>query len=234
MGNTDRFFIHGWASNSEIWGNSAANAYYYSDPLFPDLANLKQVFLNTCEHNNKPITVIGWSLGGMLALELAQLYPEKLAKVVLVSSTARFTIGPEYDAGLSPSIVKRLSRQLNQDKSQTLIDFYKLMFSAQEEDQIDLFLDTVAPRFTDINLDSLQAGLQYLLETDLRPMLSSIKLPCAIVHGMADSICPVKAARHLAENLPKAKLHLLEGVGHIPFYTCRREFEIFIEECIRQ
>jgi pimeloyl-ACP methyl ester carboxylesterase len=49
---------------------------------------------------------------------------------------------------------------------------------------------------------------------DRSPLLSQIKLPTQVLHGLADPLVPVAAGRDLAARIPGAKLDLVEGMGH--------------------
>jgi pimeloyl-[acyl-carrier protein] methyl ester esterase len=60
-------------------------------------------------------------------------------------------------------------------------------------------------------------------EVDLRDELRHITQPALILHGEADVIVPVEAARQLAESLPHAKLKVFSETGHVPTLTRPRE-----------
>lgn len=228
------FIIHGWATNNHIWPDLYPRAHtcYYDAPQFPDFNHLVQTFLQFhAVTGHRRTVLIGWSLGGMLALQLANHFPEHIAKVILISSTACFTVRENYPAGLSPAIVRRLSRKLSHGHRQALLDFYKLMFSPQELTTAQTFAATLAP-LMDFPIPSLIAGLDYLLKTDLRASLPDIPVPCHIIHGSADEICPPAAGQYLADHLPHAVLHMLRAAGHIPFYTRFTEFQSILEECL--
>jgi pimeloyl-[acyl-carrier protein] methyl ester esterase len=228
------FPIHGWATNAHIWQDTmqSEKTYYYNARQYPDFNHVSKTLADIYHRQHNPITLIGWSLGGMLSLQLAAAYPDYIHNIVLVSSTAKFTSDASYAAGLSPAIVKRLAKKLTQDKWQTQLEFYQLMFSESERVQATHFTTTLAPQMADIDIQVLQSGLTFLLETDLRPILREITTPCTIIHGTEDTICPVSAAHYLAENLPNGELRLLDGAGHIPFYTRAQDFQAFVKECV--
>ena len=58
---------------------------------------------------------------------------------------------------------------------------------------------------------------------DLRPDLARITQKTLIIHGDADAILPLAAARQLAATLPNAQLVILEGAGHVPTLTRPQE-----------
>jgi len=216
-----RFLIHGWATTAQIWPAWLATNkdYGYQSSYYPDFSHLTKEFITHYEEQGKPLTLIGWSLGGMLSLQLAAAHPDKIKKLILFATTPRFTSKESYTAGLAPGIIKNLSRKLSKEKWQTQLDFYQLMFSSNEYSYWESFASQITPSLSQLETSVLQAGLSYLLETDLRYLLPSIELPCHILHGSNDTICPPEAALFLANSLPNAKLTLIPGAGHIPFYT---------------
>ena len=230
------FFIPGWATNAQIWRQICARPanYYYDAPQFPDFNHLAASFLKFQPHPGpRGAILVGWSLGGMLALELAHHFPAQIEKVILVGSTACFIKREDYAAGLPPVLVKRLLKKLRLDCRETQRAFYRLMFSPAEQKEAQTFAASVAPLMSGIPEATLAHGLAYLLDTDLRPLLPRITVPCHIIHGLADGICPFAAGQYMAAQLPRARLHSL-AAGHIPFYTRPAEFQALLEECIHR
>lgn len=215
------FFIHGWASDSSVWPYELIKpaTYLYHCERFPDYDHLDSTFGQAWSEQAVPMTVIGWSLGGMLALQLAAAYPERIGKLILIGSTAKFITTSDYKHGLSLGMVKNMNRKLAKNSEQTLIEFYKLMFSAHEQKASEQFIQMTAPSMLNISSDTLGTGLDYLMTTDLRSLLPSIRTPSLIIHGTKDAICPIDAAYYLASHLPNSQLISLPGAGHIPFYS---------------
>lgn len=56
--------------------------------------------------------------------------------------------------------------------------------------------------------------LAVISATNRKPLLASVKAPVSIVHGDADPIFAVEAARELAKAIPGARLTLVPGMGH--------------------
>jgi pimeloyl-[acyl-carrier protein] methyl ester esterase len=215
------FFIHGWASTSLVWSNlfNQTDCYFYDSSTYPNYKELSQSFVKVTNSSDTPNVLIGWSLGGMLALQLAYEFPERIKKLILISSTAKFTTNTSYSAGLDQIIVKNLARKVKADEVIAQKNFYKLMFSEQEHQFRTEFLTKSTETIVSKNNSSLQNGLQYLLTTDLRPLLSSINVQTHIIHGSDDGICPLSAGQYLTNNMNHSKLSILQGTGHIPFYT---------------
>jgi pimeloyl-[acyl-carrier protein] methyl ester esterase len=73
-------------------------------------------------------------------------------------------------------------------------------------------------------LQSLQAGLKLLLESDLREQLQDIQQPVLWIHGERDRLCPVSAAQWATQQLPQATLEIFSAAGHEPFISHPQQF----------
>lgn len=68
------------------------------------------------------------------------------------------------------------------------------------------------------------------LQFEVTNELPHIDLPALVLHGQADAIVPPEASWLLAERLPKARLQLFAGLGHVPMATAPAE----VARCIEQ
>lgn len=220
-------FINGWATNQTIWSqlDLKQNSNFYDISLHKSFSDLENQLYFLYKKASHPITLIGWSLGGMLALELAHQHPSKIKKLILISSTAKFVQDETYPYGLSEIILKNLSRKIHRNSIATQKEFYKLMFSSEEQSFQQKFLQEQSLKTLVDNVDNLQTNLHYLFQKDLRGILKEIKTPTQIIHGTSDEICPISAGKYLYEHLLNAKLNSLPACGHIPFFTQKKTCE---------
>ena len=61
-------FINGWATNQTIWAklNLRQNSNFYDVSLHKSFSDLENQFYHLYKKSSHPLTLIGWSLGGML------------------------------------------------------------------------------------------------------------------------------------------------------------------------
>ena len=83
-----KIFIHGWASGPQVWPASLTKgeSFLYDGAEFPEFSDLEQTVKKLWQTRREKMIVVGWSLGGMLALQLAHAHPEWIEKLVLLSS----------------------------------------------------------------------------------------------------------------------------------------------------
>jgi len=172
------------------------------------------------EMSGEPTCIIGWSTGGIAAIEAAAGCPHRIAGLVLLSTTARFcsaisTNGDpagQYDSGVEPGALRAMIRKLRRDPEKVIADFL-----LQAVFPMSIPADELARRTQNAlgpGKDSLVEGLEYLARADLRGVLRSIAAPCLVIHGRQDRIVPWRAAGFLGSNLPLSDVQLLPSIGH--------------------
>jgi pimeloyl-[acyl-carrier protein] methyl ester esterase len=217
--------IHGWGSSSAIY-NALMRHLPDNHCLAPDLpgygastAAAKVDLTALCDDfiawfdalGLKAVNLLGWSLGGILAQELAARFPRRIERLILVSTTPRFVSGPNWPHGLTDTAVRALARDFKRTPALTLETFWRLQFQGESS--------TPPPLVPEIEMATALGGLELLRQVDLRQRLSEITTPTLVLHGSDDVIIPIAAGHYLATSLPNAYLHEANSYGHAPFYS---------------
>ena len=188
--------------------------------LLGDLADDAAAFLRTL--NAAPAVVVGLSMGGMVAQQLALRHPELVRGLVLVSTTPG-------GAGGSPAT----------ERGRAAL-FLPAELEAGERARQAMTLMT-APGFTDAHpevLDLAEArGRQHPMSTDTykrqfrairahdtAPLLTSISVPTLVIHGDLDDLIPLPDGQRLAAGILGAQLRVYQDTGHMPQLERREEF----------
>ncbi len=241
----DVVLLHGWALHGGMWGpwieslSRRARLHVIDLPghgrsAWPAGAStLRDLARAVSPHVPRGAAVLGWSLGGMVALEIARTRPGDLAALVLVATTPCFLAREDWTAGMNPGVLEGFAAGLAGDYRRTLANFLALQTWGDEN-------ATQALRSLRANLDShgepdpqaLAAGLGILRHADLRNDLAAIAVPTLVIAGDHDRITPVAAGRELAARLPTARFVEVPKAGHAPFLshpeTVLREVETFL------
>lgn len=201
------------------------------------LDDFEERVIDTIASIDGPVYLLGWSLGSLVSLELSSSFRERIKGFILFGATSRFTTGENYSFGWDPRMVERMKKQLQRNKEKTLTSFYEAMFSDAEKEAgfYHQFTKISQSEFHGDDVFSLLIGLDYLLQIDARATLHLIKAPLLMLHGREDKICPLEASSFIKENLGrKAKVRIIEGAGHIPFFTkpeeCMEHIKTFIQK----
>ena len=226
--------LHGWCFSSLVFSEALAafSAAYRvlapdlpghgaSDPVtdygFAALAADLRAWLAALSLDR--IRLLGWSMGGQVALELAaSLPPERVERLLLVAVTPRFCAADDWPHGLPEGQVWAMERQLRRDYLGALKDFRLRMLTGEELplDRRQRIAALIGP--PPAPADAL-AALAALRREDQRSCLAALDCPTLVQHGELDTITLPGAARTLAEKIAGARLELLPGIAHAPFIS---------------
>lgn len=198
------------------------------------------------------VVLVGWSMGSLVAIQVANSLLHKVQGLVLVSGTSKFLAETQtpvlssgaslkntdfennelYQGGIPSVLVTKMKKRLSKNPERTLNDFYKQMFSSKEQVQglDDKIMDNYLSRGRIWDLLEAQSGLDFLIEADVRAYLHNITCPTLVFHGEEDNLCPLEGANFIERQLPCAQLVSFPGGGHIPFLTEFRNFHQALEE----
>jgi len=228
--------IHGWGSSAEIF-NGLMRQLPDCRCLAPDLpgygastaaatldlAALSEDLLHWCDALGlKKVTLLGWSLGGMIAQELAARFAQRFERLILFATTPRFVATSDWPHGLTDTAVRALARDFKRAPAPTLANFWSLQFQGE--------CPPPSPLQVDVETATALGGLEQLRRSDLRHQLAAITLPTLVLHGSADIIIPIGAGRFLADAIPQAHFHEFCGYGHAPFYRAATPVSVVIRD----
>lgn len=157
-------------------------------------------------------TVWGESFGGMIVMSAALAHPEICERMILVNTFPYFENRRRINSGVAlfslfPSLLKFYRRR----------DSHRSVCHDDVLDEDRLRYGAVTKDASTIGYEGYVSRLRIIRDTDLRPHLHEINVPTLVVAGLADHFLDSPAsAKFIASELPRAKLKLLEGVGHIP------------------
>ncbi len=159
--------------------------------------------------------VLGISMGGMIAQELALTEPERVRSLSLGCT---YCGGPRSERGGGEPLRRLIEAMATGDREGALRASWELNVSptfAREEEQWQAFRTRALRRPVAVSVIGMQAGAIAAHDTSAR--LPGLRAPTLVIHGSADHLLPVANARVIAELIPGARLEILEGAGHLFF-----------------
>jgi pimeloyl-ACP methyl ester carboxylesterase len=169
--------------------------------------------------------VVGISLGGMVAQELALAHPQRVRKLVLCSTTPG---GP--DAFPMPAQTVALMAQAAQLAPEVALHRFVVnaLSSSAPESLVDEIVEhrNANPPDPAGWLALAGAGATH----DAHARIGGIGAPTLVVHGTEDNVVDPGNARLLAETIPGARLELVHGSGHLPPWERAREFATLVKD----
>jgi pimeloyl-[acyl-carrier protein] methyl ester esterase len=231
--------LHGWAMHSGFWGPlvtrlgrrhrvHAVDLPGHGESAAPSRFTLDDVVRaldSTLETAGSPLTLVGWSLGGLIAMRWALARPERVARLVLVATSPRFVASDDWPHAMAPQTLDRFGDELRIAWKLTVNRFLALQLKGSEHSRT--LLSEMRHRLLarpPPSTATLAEALGVLKECDLRVDASRIAQPVLVVSGDRDTLAFPAAGRFLAERLPNARFLLIPGAAHVPFLSHAETF----------
>ncbi|GGW39782.1 acetoin dehydrogenase dihydrolipoyllysine-residue acetyltransferase subunit [Gemmobacter lanyuensis] len=179
---------------------------------FADLARMLVEAFDEATRTHDRVHLLGHSLGGALALAIADIRARNVASLTLIAPAG---LGPEID-GASLLGITRASR------AESLAPWLRRL-TATPEGISDDYARAAMKQRNDPALRATQADMAEILfpdgvqPFDLRPALARVECPTALIWGRKDHILPY---RHSLAAGGDFAIHLLSDAGHVPQIEC--------------
>jgi pimeloyl-ACP methyl ester carboxylesterase len=177
-----------------------------SDYSVPTQAELVRGFMDAV--GVREADVMGISMGGWIALKVAADHPERVRKLVLVSSAGLSFPTTLTDRSFSPRTLDELraSFALQTDNASKIPTFVLRDFLRRKSSEL-VVRRSMASMLT--QRDTLDTKLQ------------RVTMPVLLVWGTQDRIVPFSLAARMQQEMPQAELVALDGCGHLAIVECR-------------
>lgn len=219
--------IHGWGSDSRTWEpvlealRELAPVQCIDLPGFgaaPPLADfsLEPVLEAIAPQLPQRCLLVGWSLGAMLAVQLAARLPRQVLGVVSLAANARFVADAAYPAAMAPAVNRQFNRGFAEQPEQTLKLFGGLLAQGDLQERALLKqLRAQMPAPADSNgRHNWGQALELLSSLDNRACLQSLVQPLLHLLAECDALVPLAAAEALRSLNPHHRLQVLPGAAH--------------------
>ena len=219
--------LHGWASNREIWRSSLPYLRHWANVILIDLPGVAtneaywQVESSArlaliAQAIPDKVVLIGWSLGGMLARELALQYPQKASAVITFATNSRFVEQPNMTEGtaMPEATARAFAEGFTENAGKTLKRFDLLQIQGDAQTQL-LRSFLKAYRSAQGELARQQEWLAELYHLDHRS--ANISQPMLSFFAERDSLVPLGASSNCA-----CEIECIPDSGHL-FFISRAE-----------
>ena len=229
-------FVHGWGMNSAVWEQCTNNLPDWVQVVLVDLPGHGELsneevgdfnsMVNTVAAEvTKPVIWVGWSLGGLVCLRLAELFPEKVLGLCLVATNPCFIKKEGWQSAIDQSVFDDFSASLKYDIDKTIKRFLALQAAGSKTTMTTVKkLHNALRSRGHAKAEALNLGLNALSEIDVRDSLKRIDLPMQWILGSKDSLVPVALVDSLQSISPSSEIVVLDGAAHAPFISHTDEF----------
>ena len=234
-GNCHLVLLHGWGLNAEVWHciseelASHFTLHLVDLPGFGrsrgfgamSLDEMAQQVLDAAPQN---AIWLGWSLGGLVASQIALSQPERVRALVTVASSPCFS-AQEAWPGIKPDVLASFQQQLSEDFQRTVERFLALQTMGTEtarQDARTLKQTVLSLPMPDVEV--LNGGLEILKTVDLREPLAALAMPHLRIYGYLDGLVPRKVVPLLDALWPDSESQVIAKAAHAPFISHPVEF----------
>ncbi|CAI0965754.1 pimeloyl-ACP methyl ester esterase BioH [Serratia ficaria] len=242
-GERDLVLLHGWGLNAEVWGCMLERLTPHFRLHLVDLPgygrsqgfgamSLEQMAETVLAAAPPQAWWLGWSLGGLVASQIALTRPQRASGLITVASSPCFAARDDWP-GIRPEVLSGFQHQLSQDFQRTVERFLALQTLGTESARQDARqLKAVVLNQPTPTVEVLNGGLEILRTADLRRPMADLNLPLLRVYGYLDGLVPRKVAGLLDAAWPRSTAEILAKAAHAPFISHPDAFASIIETFI--
>ncbi len=225
--------IHGWSMHSGVWRSLARclaehfkvicldlPGHGRSESVEPySLERIGDALLDAIPTKN--FHLLGWSLGAMVAIDMATRFPQRVDSLTLLAGTPRFVRTARWP-GVEAGVLREFADNLRRSRRATLMRFLALQVNGLNDGKALLQeLRQAVQECGEPSEQALRGGLDLLANGDLTESLQRLACPLLVILGERDGLIPMRCGERILGLKPDAKMAILRGAGHAPFLSHR-------------
>jgi pimeloyl-[acyl-carrier protein] methyl ester esterase len=220
--------VHGWGMNAHVFDTLAgllANDFEVRALNLPGHGGREPLANNTLQSWSEDLaqqlpdgaTLLGWSLGGQVAMRAALDHPDRICRLILLAATPRFVATDDWPDAMATKDLNDFGAALLADPRAMLLRFLSLQTRGMEGQKAMLQqLRQTLLAAPQPHPAALSAGLEMLRANDMRKTARQLRQPALIVYGALDTLSAPAAGAWLAHTLPDARHVELPRAAHAP------------------
>ncbi len=216
--------LHGFAGTAGSWDAFSEHLDHERyRPLTPELrghgqnGSVRPISFELCVADlltaaPPRFTLVGYSLGGRIALQLALAAPERIDRLVLISSSAGITDQAERGVRLSKDLA--LADEIEAGSITRFADDWLAgPLFVNDEAEVNASARAEILKNSPANIAAALRGISIGRMEPLWPRLAEIAAPTTVVAGQSDGRY-VELAEQIADEIDGSELELIDGAGH--------------------
>lgn len=170
----------------------------------------------------KKVHMLGWSLGGAVALAYAKKYSSQVMSLISIASNPLFIAKNEWP-GMPKQAFEFFAKQCRRDYKKAQANFSELQQVSKSS--ANQYNNTYKIPFdNNCSQQAISNALYMLEQSDLRDDIQKLEVPCLSIFGKHDQLVPFAIIKSLKQLNPQNKICLFEQSAHVPFLTEKKLF----------
>jgi pimeloyl-ACP methyl ester carboxylesterase len=218
--------IHGWAFNRTVWERQVValrdrhtvitvDVRGHGESSHPRTGYSVGAMAGDLEHLVRAlgvprIAVVGWSMGAVLALELAQRLGDRASALGLVCPAASGLVDAKGTEGEAAA----MRAAIESDFRGFVRQFAPRLFRQGADSP---FLAWAVAQMQKTPAHVAAAVFDAIVATDLRGVVKKVHVPTTVFHGRHDALTTLAMGQAVAKAIPDATLTVFDESGHAPF-----------------
>lgn len=223
--------LHGWGMHSAVWGDFLRSLEKQFTVVCVDLPGhgqsdveqlwtLDEVVQALVNQLPEKFMLLGWSLGGMIALRLASQYSERVSKLIMLASSAKFVRSQDWRCAQMKTVLELFSKHLIDDPKATIKRFLLLQTQGlKKAGSVNHRLRELLAEDKLPSMLGLKSGLDILAGADLRDDLPKLTCPTLLLLGEMDQLIPCSVIEASVALNPSLKSVIIDKAVHVPFLS---------------
>ncbi|WP_347331778.1 malonyl-ACP O-methyltransferase BioC [Marinimicrobium locisalis] len=221
--------LHGWGFDSRSWEPLIPQLRQFSDVIALDLPGfgdspagarfeLEAVLEQILRSLPARATLMGWSLGGMLAVALAARHPERVTRLVTIAANVRFVADKQWPHAMAASVNCRFNADFERSPEKGLKRFVGLVAHGDDHERsVRAELSTFEPWKQ--RSEGWADALHCLAHLDNTDYLARLRQPGLHLLGEHDALVPQAAAGPIPTLNQRQRVSVVAGAGHAPHWS---------------
>ncbi len=232
--------LHGWGMNGRVFEPLLEQLSARQSVVNPDLPGYGQSGWDAALDFDAQLAqmaeslpagrLLGWSMGGIYATELAARYPAKFSELILVCSNPCFVRRDDWSCAVAAEVFERFGEELAAGWQATLRRFLSLQMLG--ESGARGLIRSLSQHIAEAGApdsELLNKGLDLLKHSDTRALLGQLQMPVRVILGERDALVPIALKQQISDLHPGIRVESLAGAAHAPFLSHSGEFAALLQ-----
>ena len=219
--------LTGWGATCNVWEpiipalsigcqiNCLTPSWLGDSKIASSLNNIEDYVEKLAATINAPVNIVAWSMGGLIAIQLATQFPSLVNSINFIASVPKFANPDNQNTGIDYQWFNKFVNQYQESPEKTLKNFLALQVKNDSQARNSLRVLKNACDLANYNMVECGYGLNLLQQLDLSDQLKSLECKTLFIHGDSDAVVSYQSAQYAA-SLSNSPIVLIPDAGHVP------------------